>query len=246
MNQNRRVSFPVRETALKTAAATLCVLATLLSLIQDMGNSSLSAAALVNDGSPMIALTFVDGPYSGTTCDILDILEEYGVPATFFVLGSRIHGREDLLRRMEALGCEVGNHTWSHADLTRLSKEDCVAEIEKTNAELKRVLGHGAALVRPPFGFYNSTVRSIVPYPLVLWSLDTQDWREQDPASIAQTVANEVQEGFVILMHDQQAATAAAIAHIIPALLQEGFRFVTVSELIATQDVTTSAVKLPP
>lgn len=237
----------MRENALKAAAAALCVLAALLSLVQDMRDSlSVQTTALVNEGGPMIALTFDDGPYSRVTSDILDVLEEYGVSATFFVLGSRIKRREDLLRRMEALGCEVGNHTWSHADLTSLSGEDCVAEIEKTNAEIKRVLGHGAALVRPPFGYYNNAVRALVPYPLVLWSLDTQDWRKQDPARIAQAVANDVQEGCVILMHDQQASTAAAMEEIIPTLIKEGFRFVTVSELIEAKNVNTSAVMLPP
>lgn len=233
--------------ALKTAAAALCVLAAALSFAQDVHDAALSLSASAdNDDGLIIALTFDDGPYPEVTSEILDVLEQYGVKATFFVLGSRVKGREETLRRMEALGCEIGNHTWSHADLTTLSAAQCVAEIENTNEEFKRVLGHGAAVVRPPFGFYNSTVRKVVPYPLILWTIDTGDWQKQDPARLAQKVIEQAKEGCVILMHDQQTSTAEAMQTIIPALIDEGFRFVTVSEMIAAEGVQAAAVKYPP
>lgn len=232
--------------ALKTAAATLCVLAAALFFAQDVHDAASSQSASVNDGGPIIALTFDDGPYAQVTSEILDVLEQYGVKATFFVLGSRVKGWEETLRRMETLGCEIGNHTWSHTDLTTLSAAQCVLEIEKTNEELKRALGHGAAVVRPPFGFYNSTVRKVVPYPLVLWTIDTGDWHKQDPAALAQKVVEQAKEGCVILMHDQQTTTAEAMRAIIPKLIAEGFRFVTVSEMIAVVGAQATAIKFPP
>ncbi len=234
------------EHTLKAAAVTLCVLAAAASFIQDARTrASLEAGAQTNDG-PMIALTFDDGPYPEVTAAILDALEQYGVRATFFVLGSRVKGQEEMLKRMEELGCEIGNHTWSHADLTGLSAAQCISEIEKTNEEFKRVLGHGAAVVRPPFGHYNSTVRNLVPYPLILWTVDTGDWQKQNPRQLARSVVEQAKEGCVILMHDQQTSTAEAITDIIPLLVREGFRFVTISELIEARDGQSAAVKLPP
>lgn len=100
----------------------------------------------------MIALTFDDGPYPKVTGHILDVLEKNGVCATFFVLGSRIEGREDVLTRIDELGCEIGNHSFSHADLTRLSKADCQRELSDTDAEIRRVTGHEASVVRPRMG----------------------------------------------------------------------------------------------
>lgn len=234
------------EHTLKAAAVTLCVLAAAASFIQDARTrASLEAGAQTNEG-PMIALTFDDGPYPEVTAAILDALEQYGVKATFFVLGSRVKGQEEMLKRMEELGCEIGNHTWSHADLTGLSAAQCISEIEKTNEEFKRVLGHGAAVVRPPFGHYNSTVRNLVPYPLILWTVDTGDWQKQNPRQLARSVVEQAKEGCVILMHDQQTSTAEAITDIIPLLVREGFRFVTISELIEARDGQSAAVKLPP
>lgn len=192
-----------------------------------------------------IALTFDDGPYPKVTAHILDVLEKHGVSATFFVLGSRVAGREELLLRMEALRCEIGNHTFSHADLTSLSGEQIQKEIDDTNTEFKRVLGHGAAVVRPPYGRYNDSVRNVITYPLVLWTVDTNDWRPRNADELAAAVIREAEAGCVILMHDQQESTAAAMDAIIPALLGKGFRFVTVSELLAIKGETCSAIKMP-
>ncbi|HWQ59460.1 MAG TPA: polysaccharide deacetylase family protein [Clostridia bacterium] len=233
--------------ALRAAAAALCVLAAVLSFAEGIReNVAGEVATGVNDNGPMIALTFDDGPYPGVTSEILDVLEEYNVKATFFVLGSRVKGYENTLRRMEELECEVGNHTWSHADLTTLSSSQIVSEIENTNEEFKRVLGHGAAVVRPPFGFYNSTVRRLVPYPLVLWTIDTGDWQRQDPGRLTEKVLEQTKEGCVILMHDQQTTTAEAMRDIIPALIRAGFRFVTISEMIEEEGTQATAVKFPP
>ncbi len=230
--------------ALMCMGAAVCLAATVALAIGGHGAAE-PAAAIVNENGPVIALTFDDGPYPKVTGHILDVLEKNGVCATFFVLGSRIEGREDVLTRMEELGCEIGNHSFSHADLTRLSNADCRRELSDTDAEIRRVTGHEASVVRPPYGYYNKAVMSAADRPLILWTVDTNDWRGKAPGEIADYVIQQAKEGSVILMHDQQTQTADAMEMIIPTLIEEGFRFVTVSELIRLTGGQCKGVKLP-
>lgn len=137
--------------ALMRMGAAVCLAAVAALAIGGHGTAE-PAAAIVNENGPVIALTFDDGPYPKVTGHILDVLEKNGVCATFFVLGSRIEGHEDMLTRMDELGCEIGNHSFSHADLTRLSKADCQRELSDTDAEIRRVTGHEASVVRPRMG----------------------------------------------------------------------------------------------
>ena len=230
--------------ALMRMGAAVCLAAVAALAIGGHGTAE-PAAAIANENGPVIALTFDDGPYPKVTGHILDVLEKNGVCATFFVLGSRIEGHEDMLTRMDELGCEIGNHSFSHADLTRLSKADCQRELSDTDAEIRRVTGHEASVVRPPYGYYNKTVMSAAGRPLILWTVDTNDWRGKAPGEIADYVIQQAKEGSVILMHDQQTQTADAMEMIIPTLIEEGFRFVTVSELIRLTGGQCKGVKLP-
>ena len=230
--------------ALMRMGAAVCLAAVAALAIGGHGTAE-PAAAIVNENGPVIALTFDDGPYPKVTGHILDVLEKNGVCATFFVLGSRIEGNEDMLTRMDELGCEIGNHSFSHADLTRLSKADCQRELSDTDAEIRRVTGHEASVVRPPYGHYNKTVMSAAERPLILWTVDTNDWRGKAPGEIADYVIQQAKEGSVILMHDQQTQTADAMEMIIPTLIEEGFRFVTISELIRLTGGQCKGVKLP-
>lgn len=165
--------YPSNKTLMRMGAA-VCLAAAAALAIGGHGTAE-PAAAIVNENGPVIALTFDDGPYPKVTGHILDVLEKNGVCATFFVLGSRIEGHEDMLTRMDELGCEIGNHSFSHADLTRLSKADCQRELSDTDAEIRRVTGHEASVVRPPYGYYNKTVMSAAERPLILWTVDTND-----------------------------------------------------------------------
>ena len=235
--------YPSNKTLMRMGAA-VCLAAAAALAIGGHGTAE-PAAAIVNENGPVIALTFDDGPYPKVTGHILDVLEKNGVCATFFVLGSRIEGHEDMLTRMDELGCEIGNHSFSHADLTRLSKADCQRELSDTDAEIRRVTGHEASVVRPPYGYYNKTVMSAAERPLILWTVDTNDWRGKAPGEIADYVIQQAKEGSVILMHDQQTQTADAMEMIIPTLIEEGFRFVTVSELIWLTGGQCKGVKLP-
>ena len=235
--------YPSNKTLMRMGAA-VCLAAMAALAIGGHGTAE-PAAAIVNENGPVIALTFDDGPYPKVTGHILDVLEKNGVCATFFVLGSRIEGHEDMLTRMDELGCEIGNHSFSHADLTRLSKADCQRELSDTDAEIRRVTGHEASVVRPPYVYYNKTVMSAAERPLILWTVDTNDWRGKAPGEIADYVIQQAKEGSVILMHDQQTQTADAMEMIIPTLIEEGFRFVTVSELIRLTGGQCKGVKLP-
>ncbi len=235
--------YPSNKTLMRMGAA-VCLAAVAALAIGGHGTAE-PAAAIVNENGPVIALTFDDGPYPKVTGHILDVLEKNGVCATFFVLGSRIEGHEDMLTRMDELGCEIGNHSFSHADLTRLSKADCQRELSDTDAEIRRVTGHEASVVRPPYGYYNKTVMSAAGRPLILWTVDTNDWRGKAPGEIADYVIQQAKEGSVILMHDQQTQTADAMEIIIPTLIDEGFRFVTVSELIRLTGGQCKGVMLP-
>lgn len=235
--------YPSNKTLMRMGAA-VCLAAVAALAIGGHGTAE-PAAAIVNENGPVIALTFDDGPYPKVTGHILDVLEKNGVCATFFVLGSRIEGHEDMLTRMDELGCEIGNHSFSHADLTRLSKADCQRELSDTDAEIRRVTGHEASVVRPPYGYYNKTVMSAAGRPLILWTVDTNDWRGKAPGEIADYVIQQAKEGSVILMHDQQTQTADAMEMIIPTLIEEGFRFVTVSELIRLTGGQCKGVMLP-
>ena len=234
--------YPSNKTLMRMGAA-VCLAAMAALAIGGHGTAE-PAAAIVNENGPVIALTFDDGPYPKVTGHILDVLEKNGVCATFFVLGSRIEGHEDMLTRMDELGCEIGNHSFSHADLTRLSKADCQRELSDTDAEIRRVTGHEARVVRP-YGYYNKAVLSAAERPLILWTVDTNDWRGKAPGEIADYVIQQAKEGSVILMHDQQTQTADAMEMIIPTLIEEGFRFVTVSELIRLTGGQCKGVKLP-
>ena len=227
----------------KTISRGLCILLALSTILLALASEDGAVASGATPSRKLIALTFDDGPYINITGRILDILEKNSVTATFFIIGSRVSGREDVLKRIERLGCEIGNHTYSHADLTRLSKARCAEEIELANKEFERVVGHGAKLVRPPYGFYNKTVREAIDYPLVLWTVDTSDWKPRNADELAQYVINNAHDECIILMHDEQSSTVAALEECIPKLIALGYGFVTVSELIETCGERCAAIK---
>ena len=176
------------------------------------------------------ALTFDDGPSSFTN-RLLDCLESNNAKATFFMVGKEIDSFPDEVKRMEALGCELGNHTYSHADLTTLSPEDMSAEIAGVDESLVNLVGHGATVLRPPYGSINDSVRSTVGTPMILWSIDTLDWETQDAQKTVDTVMSQVQDGSIILMHDIFSTSVDAAEIFIPKLIEEGYQLVTIHEL---------------
>lgn len=177
-----------------------------------------------------VALTFDDGPSSFTN-RLLDCLESNNAKATFFMVGKEIDSFPDEVKRMEALGCELGNHTYSHVDLTTLAPEDMSAEIAGVDEDLVNLVGHGATVLRPPYGNINDSVRATVGTPMILWSVDTLDWETQDAQQTVDTVMSQVQDGSIILMHDIFSTSVDAAEIFIPKLISEGYQLVTVHEL---------------
>lgn len=185
-----------------------------------------------------IALTFDDGPHPRYTPMILDILKEYDVHATFFMVGENVKYYHEVAEAVEAAGHEIGNHTYSHARLDQMSREDIVRQICECEDEIASLHEYRAKFFRPPEGQLSSIVRQVSKewdYRLVLWDVDTRDWAHTPPETICQKVLDTVQPGDIILMHDfigRNSPTPDALRQLIPALLEEGYEFVTVGELI--------------
>ena len=183
------------------------------------------------DGTkPMVALTFDDGP-GPYTDKILSCLSKYGAKATFFVVGNRLNKYPSALKREAELGMEIGCHTWNHKQLTTLDSGGIKNEITRTNNLVKELTGVYPATVRPPYGSHNAAVRSAAGGPIIMWSIDTLDWKTKNADSTYNSVINNVKDGDIILMHDIHAPTADAVERIVPALIERGYQLVTVSEL---------------
>lgn len=185
---------------------------------------------------PSVALTFDDGP-GDYTDRILDCLEENGGKATFFMVGSQITYYPDQVKRMEALGCELGNHTFNHKELTKLTAEKISEEIGQTDQALLELVGHGATVLRPPYGAINEDVKAVVGTPMVLWSIDTLDWETKNVDQTVQTVLDNVTDGSIILMHDIYEESAQAAEILIPKLMEAGYDLLTVHGLAERHEI---------
>ena len=180
---------------------------------------------------PMVAVTYDDGPAKYTD-SILDCLEKYGARATFFVQGKSVSKYADTVKRAVKLGCEIGNHTNSHANLTKLSSDGIASEISATNNAVYNAAGIYPKLFRPPYGAYNSSVLSAANMPAIMWSVDTLDWKTRNADKTLASVQSSTKDGSIILMHDIHAPTADAAERVIKYLLKKGYQLVTVSELL--------------
>ena len=186
---------------------------------------------------PVVALTFDDGPRASTTGRLLDELALREVPATFFLLGHRISGNEDLVRRMAAEGHQIGVHTYDHVEVTGLSRADFDLQVGKTRSLLLDILGEGDFWLRPPYGLTDAAARQWADSPIVLWSVDPEDWKDHDVARIIAAVVEHVEDGDIILMHDLYDSSVDAAVQIVDALLSKGYCFVTVEDLLAWNGV---------
>ena len=191
----------------------------------------------IDPNKPMVALTFDDGP-SIYTKDILDQLEKYGAHATFFVVGQRVSSYASTIRRAYSLGCEIGNHSWSHPNLASISVKTMQSELDRTDAAIEKVIGKKPTLLRPPYGSVDSDVRKYAGKPLIHWSIDTLDWSTRNSSKTISSVLNNVRDGSIVLMHDIYSATRDAAVSLIPTLISRGYQLVTVSELAAYHGTT--------
>ena len=185
---------------------------------------------LIDKESKIIALTFDDGPNYNTN-KVLEVLEEYNVRATFFVLGSKIKGNEHIIKRIKESNSEIGNHTYNHKILTRLKEEDIKKEIDSTSNQIYEVIGEYPNLLRPSYGIINQKIKKISNTPIIIWNIDTLDWKYHNSKKIAGRVLSKAKDGDIVLMLDVYSSTANALKIIIPELKERGYTFVTVSEL---------------
>ena len=192
----------------------------------------------IDTSKPMIALTFDDGP-GERTMELLEALEKNDAHATFFMVGQNAAEFQDEIAKMTEIGCELGNHSWDHANLSKLDASGVKEEINSTNSMIKKADGsHTATVMRPPYGAISDTVESSVGMPMILWSIDTLDWKTMNTQSTINAVLNNVEDGDIILMHDIHSPTIDAALTLIPKLIEEGYQLVTVSELAEAKGVT--------
>lgn len=184
----------------------------------------------INKNNPLIALTFDDGPNCNTN-KILDILEKYNVKATFFILGTNIKGNEATIKRMNKLGMEIGNHMYSHKLITKLKNETIEKEITKVDNLIFEVVGKYPTLVRPSYGTFNKRIKSLIDRPIIIWNIDTLDWKYHNSKRISNNIIKKATDGDIVLMHDIYSATANSLEITIPKLLEKGYQLVTVSDL---------------
>lgn len=181
---------------------------------------------------PMVALTYDDGPYTPVTGRILDSLNSAGGKATFFIVGSRIAGREEIVRRIADSGNEIGNHTYDHIILTKTSNDNAISQIKRADEIILKTADVETRLLRPPCGCYNKTIKNEINKSFVMWTIDTMDWSHQNKDKTVERVLSKVKDGDIVLMHDLFVPTAEASEILIPELVKRGFQLVTVSELI--------------
>lgn len=182
--------------------------------------------------APRLALTFDDGPSREHTKTLLDGLKKRGVKASFFLMGKNIAGNEDLVKRMQEEGHLIGNHTFDHVQLNRLTDAEACEQITKTSNAIYEITGQYTAYIRPPFGEWKEDLDCIVTMFPVLWDIDPVDWNTDNVDLIVERVEKKVQEGDIILMHDNYASSVEAALRIVDDMMEQGYEFVTVDKLL--------------
>lgn len=186
-----------------------------------------------------IAMTFDDGPHPKLTPQLLDILKERGIKATFYVIGKNVAAYPEIVRRMVDEGHEVANHSWSHPKLTGLSAQGLKSEIEKTSKAIEDATGQRPLTMRPPYGATNKALEKKMDeefgMKVIMWSVDPQDWRYRNAKRVASHITENTKAGDIVLAHDIHATTVAAMPEALDSLKAAGFQFVTVSNLLAME-----------
>ena len=184
-------------------------------------------------GNKVIALTFDDGP-GPYTAHLLDILDQYGAKATFFLIGSKVSGQSSVVRSIQARGHQLGNHSWSHPELPKLSVDQIAGEIDRTNEAIRQATGVKPSILRPPYGAVNGVVLEqlrLRNMSSILWSIDTRDWADRNSQIVCSRAVAGARPGAVILMHDIHQTSVNAVPCILSSLKQQGYSFVTIQRL---------------
>jgi peptidoglycan/xylan/chitin deacetylase (PgdA/CDA1 family) len=190
----------------------------------------------VHVDGPFIALTFDDGPNATLTPKLLDLLAARHLKATFFVVGQNAVDHPDILKRAVREGHEIGNHSWSHPNLGKMSDDAVRRELQKTDDAIAAAIGKRPTLLRPPYGSITARQKKWIHdefgYRIILWDVDPLDWKRPGPSVVTARILKETKAGSIVLAHDIHAPTIEAMPATFDQLMKKGFKSVTVTELI--------------
>jgi len=186
---------------------------------------------------PYLAMTFDDGPHPSNTPRLLDMLKQRNIKATFFVVGTNSQAYPAILKRIAAEGHEIANHTWTHANITTLSTDALRRELKDSSAAIFTATGTAPTLFRPPYGATSTNIKALIKsefgFPTITWSVDPEDWKRPGVSVVTERLVSGARPGAILLAHDIHKPTIDAMPATFDRLLAKGFKFVTVSQLIA-------------
>ena len=213
----------------------------------DLPQKSADGYSSVHVDGLYIAMTFDDGPEPKLTPKLLDLLKQKGIKATFFVVGQSAAEHPEILKRAVAEGHEIANHSWSHPNFGKMSDGAVNSEIQRTQDVIVQATGVKPKLLRPPYGSITKHERDWIHdkfgYKIILWDVDPLDWKHRDSGYVENSILKQTRPGSIILSHDIHATTVAAMPATFDALLAKGYKFVTVSELLAMEKPVTHEAK---
>lgn len=180
----------------------------------------------------LVALTFDDGPHPEVTPKIVTTLQKYNAKATFFMLGSRVEYYPEIVLNVMQDGHEIGNHTWNHPILTKLTTEQIIKEYTATEIAITNAIGTGSTIFRAPYGMTNSHIQEVIGGVHVNWTIDTEDWKHRSKTQLLPMIQKNIHPNAIILMHDIHLSTAEGLEAVLDYLQAEDFEFVTVSQLL--------------
>src|SRR5436305_11648991 len=191
----------------------------------------------VHTEGPHIAMTFDDGPSPTLTPKLLDLLAARHIKVTFFVIGENVAEHPEIVARAAREGHEIGNHSWSHPNFAKMSQESVRSQLQRTDDAIKNATGKRPTLMRPPYGSITEREKRWIHdefgYDIILWDVDPLDWNRPGPAVVRRRVLKDTRAGSIVLSHDIHPGTVEAMPSTFDELEAKGFKFVTVSELLA-------------
>lgn len=195
----------------------------------------------VPHGRKLLAFTFDDGPSNRYTNRIVDAFDKVGGKATFYLLGLQVEAYPENVKYIHDHGHEIGNHSYSHPKLTKLSQAEIQYEIEHTNDLIRAITGEGAKTVRPTYGAADDVVKQAINYPMMNWNIDSLDWKSRDTQAIIKEVLANIEDNGIIIMHDIYETTTLAVEYLLPVLDEQGYELVTISEMARINGFTMEA-----
>lgn len=194
----------------------------------------------IDKSKKIIAFTFDDGPKRGNTERVINALERNDARATFFMLGQNAKLYPESVKKVLESGNEVSGHSYNHPQLTKIGAAGVRKQMKMMNQALKAACGSKAVSVRPPYGAIDQTVKNNVDGPLILWNIDTLDWKTRNTNATVQAILKNAKDGDIVLMHDIHLQTVEAVEKVLPKLKERGFEVCTVSELLEAKGVKAS------